>query len=80
MNINDFAATESIIRNKYVCRAQHFNLWKPGKNNVLFITGHSGSGKSSFAEEYEKQQHAIMFELDGLQHDYDSSGKTYLSA
>ena len=49
--------------------------WKPEKGkNILFITGLSGSGKSTLAEEYETKYHAHMFELDGLEHRYDSSG------
>lgn len=49
--------------------------WKPEKGkNILFITGLSGSGKSTLAEEYETKYRAHMFELDGLEHRYDSSG------
>ena len=49
--------------------------WKPEKGkNILFITGLSGSGKSTLAEEYETKYHAHMFEIDGLEHRYDSSG------
>lgn len=78
MNINDFcAAIENVFISKkdYV---QNFDKWKPGSNNILYITGLSGSGKSTLAEEYEKKYHAHMFELDGLQHNYDSSGKGIL--
>lgn len=49
--------------------------WKPEKGkNILLITGLSGSGKSTLAEEYETKYRAHMFELDGLEHRYDSSG------
>lgn len=78
MNINDFCtAIENVFISKkdYV---QNFDKWKPGSNNILYITGLSGSGKSTLAEEYEKKYHAHMFELDGLQHNYDSSGKGIL--
>lgn len=45
-----------------------------GENhNILFITGLSGSGKTTLAEEYERKYHAHMFELDGIEYDYDSS-------
>lgn len=78
MNINDFcAAIENVFISKkdYV---QNFDKWKPGSNNILYVTGLSGSGKSTLAEEYEKKYHAHMFELDGLQHNYDSSSKGIL--
>ena len=53
----------------------NFDKWKREKGkNILFITGLSGSGKSTLAEEYEKKYNAYMFELDGLEHRYDSSG------
>lgn len=57
---------------------QNLDKWKPGKNNILYVTGLSGSGKSTLAEEYEKKYNAHMFELDGIQHNYDSSGKGIL--
>jgi deoxyadenosine/deoxycytidine kinase len=57
-----------------------YNLekWKPGPNNILFVTGFSGSGKTTLAEEYEKKYNAHMFELDGIEHGYDSSGMNIL--
>lgn len=49
--------------------------WKREKNkNILFITGLSGSGKTTVGEEYEKKYNAHLFELDGIEHNYDSSG------
>lgn len=78
MNINEFdVAMEGMIFSSkdYV---QNFDKWKPGHNNILYVTGLSGSGKSTLAEEYEKKYNAHMFELDGLQHNYDSSGKGIL--
>ncbi len=54
--------------------------WKREKgNNVLFITGLSGSGKTTLAEEYEKKYKAYMFEIDGIEHNYDSSNKGLLN-
>ena len=57
-----------------------YNLekWKPGPNNILFVPGFYGSGKTTLAEEYEKKYNAHMFELDGIEHDYDSSGMNIL--
>ena len=58
-----------------------YNLdkWKPGPHNILFITGFSGSGKTTLAEAYEKKYNAIMFELDGIQFNYDASNKGLLN-
>lgn len=54
--------------------AFNFDKWKPGKHNILFITGLSGSGKTTLAEKMEKEYNAKMFELDGIDYYYDSSG------
>ena len=70
-------AEESYIFNKRDYE-QNLDKWKPGEFNTLFITGHSGSGKSTLAEKLEKEKHAIMFELDGLEHNFDSSNKGIL--
>lgn len=58
---------------------KNLDKWISHKYNILFVTGLSGSGKSTLAEEYEKKYHAHMIELDGIQHDYDSSGKDILA-
>ena len=70
-------ATENVILPK---KDGTYNLdkWKPGPNNILFVTGFSGSGKTTLAEAYEKKYHAHMFEMDGLEHGYDSSGMNIL--
>lgn len=53
--------------------------WKREKGkNILFITGLSGSGKTTLAEKLEKEFNAHMFELDGIEYNYDSSGKALL--
>ena len=57
---------------------QNLDKWKPGPNNILYITGLSGSGKSTLAKDYAKKYNAHIFELDGLQHNFDSSGKGIL--
>lgn len=57
---------------------KNIDKWKPGPNNILFVTGFSGSGKTSLAEDYEKKYNAHMFELDGIEHGYDSSGMNIL--
>lgn len=67
-------ATENVLFNK---KDGEYNLdkWKVNTpHNVLFITGFSGSGKTTIAERYERDYHAHMFELDGIEFNYDSSG------
>ena len=74
MNINDFCkATESMIfsQKDYV---QNFDKWKPGSNNILYITGYSGSGKSTLSKEIAKKYNAIVIEIDIFEWGYDSSG------
>lgn len=44
-----------------------FNLEKLDmKNNIIYITGLSGSGKTSTAKLLAKEYNAILFELDNL--------------
>jgi hypothetical protein len=73
----------NIIQESYVINGNDLILniekWKKGSsNNILYVTGLSGSGKSTLSEEYEKKYNAIMFEIDGLEHGYDSSNKGIL--
>lgn len=70
-------ATENLIISKKDT-IKNFDKWKPGPHNILFVTGLSGSGKTTLAEDYEKKYNAHMFELDGIEHNYDSSGKNIL--
>ena len=43
---------------------QNLDKWKPGGSNILFITGLSGSGKSSSADKLAKENNALKFEFD----------------
>ena len=70
-------ANENILFSKKDT-VKNIDKWKPGPNNILFVTGFSGSGKTSLAEDYEKKYNAHMFELDGIEHGYDSSGMNIL--
>ena len=70
-------ATENMVFSKKDI-VKNIDKWKPGPNNILFVTGFSGSGKTSLAENYEKKYNAHMFELDGIEHGYDSSGMNIL--
>lgn len=72
-NSDEISLNENIIINRTDI-VLNLDTWKPGPNNVLYVTGLSGSGKSTLAEEYEKKYKAIMIELDGVEHGYDSSG------
>lgn len=56
----------------------NFDKWKKGTNNILYITGLSGSGKTTLGEEYEKKYNAKLFEIDGIEHNYDSTNASIL--
>ena len=74
MNIKEFnVAMENMIFNQkdYV---QYFYKWKPGANNILYITGYSGSGKSTLSKEIAKKYNAIVIEIDIFEWGHDSSG------
>lgn len=45
----------------------NIDLWESGKSNLLWITGLSGSGKSTIAKEIANTENAIHVELDNLQ-------------
>lgn len=45
----------------------NIDLWESGKSNLLWITGLSGSGKSTISEEIVNTENAIHIELDNLQ-------------
>lgn len=77
-SILDMYLNESLIKNDEDIYL-NFDKWKKNtENNVLFITGFSGSGKSTLARELSKTNHAVMFEIDGIEHNDDSSGKDIL--
>lgn len=52
----------------------NIDKWAPGKHNVLFITGLSGSGKSTTAAKIQSEKKgSINFELDNIEYHYDKS-------
>lgn len=65
---------ESLIFSKD-CLELNLSNWAPGKNNILYVTGLSGSGKTTYSEELEKAGEGVIFELDGLFLCYDSSNR-----
>lgn len=67
----DLALEGYIVSSKM--QSFNFDLWKEGEHNILFITGLSGSGKTTLAEKMEKEYDALLFELDGIDYDYDST-------
>lgn len=71
-DISNFFKESYIISDKDVIL--NLDKWKAEiGNNILFITGLSGSGKTTLAEKYEKEFNAHIFEIDGIEHNYDSS-------
>ena len=70
---------ESIILNTKNIE-MNIDSWKrsPGKN-ILYVTGLSGSGKTTIGEKMERSQdHTYIFELDGIEYNYDSSNMNIL--
>lgn len=49
--------------------------WKAGSNNILFVTGHMGSGKSTIARLYSKQYNAINIQIDDFFFFTDSTNR-----
>lgn len=45
--------------------------WKPGKKNILFVTGLSGGGKSTVAKKISAENQAMYIELDKLEAAYE---------
>lgn len=77
--IKESFVNESIVINQKDIQL-NFNSWKKEKgNNILYVIGMSGSGKTTLAEKYEKEYGAQMFELDGLEYNYDSSKSDILN-
>lgn len=75
INSNDkkvIAALENVILPKKDA-TYYFDKWKPGSNNVLFITGFSGSGKSALAAGYAEKYNAHYINLDFIEYGYDTS-------
>lgn len=62
--------TEDIFFNKDDV-VKNLDKWGKGKNNILYITGLSGSGKSTIAKKYAKKNNAKLFGLDDLELMYD---------
>lgn len=49
--------------------------WKPGKKNILFVTGLSGGGKSTVAKKLSAENQAMYIELDKIEAAYEFIGK-----
>ena len=61
---NDFEEAEESYIFSTEDYEQNLDKWKPGGSNILFITGLSGSGKSSSADKLAKENNALKFEFD----------------
>lgn len=46
----------------------NLDKWNKGNNNILYVTGLSGSGKTTISDEYAKKYNAVVCELDKFQH------------
>lgn len=64
---NDLSiANESVIFSKKNI-SYKFDLWKTGKENILFITGLSGGGKTTLANNIADKYNGVVIELDLFQ-------------
>jgi dephospho-CoA kinase len=72
---------KSIIENVIFSKSdytQNLDQWKAGTfNNILFITGHSGSGKTTTSKELETKHKAIRIELDLFEHKQNVMNSKY---
>ena len=57
---------------------QNLDKWKPGESNVLFVTGLSGSGKSTIAKEYGNKFNATVIEIDVFEWGIDPREEKYM--
>ena len=58
------------IKSKYLEKKDylfHLDLWNKENNNILFITGMSGSGKSALAKDLAKEFNCSRVELDDIE-------------
>lgn len=67
-NINDILESVSSLKSAEYNDVYHnIELWESGKSNLLWITGLSGSGKSTISKEIAEEYGAEYIELDNLQ-------------
>ena len=67
-NINDILESVSSLKSTEYNDVYHnIELWESGKSNLLWITGLSGSGKSTISKEIAEEYGAEYIELDNLQ-------------
>lgn len=63
--VEQFVATEGYLFDNNEIYYK-FDDYKNGKSNLLFITGHSGGGKTTLADTLSKKYNADVFQLDWL--------------
>lgn len=67
-NVNDILESVSSLKSAEYNDVYHnIELWESGKSNLLWITGLSGSGKSTISKEIAEEYGAEYIELDNLQ-------------
>lgn len=74
----DSIAEEGFLRSKDDFKA-NLELWGTPGHNVLFITGFSGSGKSTTARDIEYKENVYYVELDGVENCCDHSASKALT-
>ena len=67
-SVNDILESVSSLKSAEYNDVYHnIELWESGKSNLLWITGLSGSGKSTISKEIAEEYGAEYIELDNLQ-------------
>lgn len=72
--VNETSLNENVFLNKDDI-THNLSKWGtgPDQSNILYITGLSGSGKTTISEEYSKKYNAEVFELDLMDYKYEET-------
>lgn len=77
-NIKDFFKEEDMVESRFLESSDgQFNLddWNPIDNNILYITGMAGSGKSTTTKDLVESYHCNSVCLDDVSYFYMAQGK-----
>lgn len=71
---NDIILNENTFLNKDDIK-HNLSKWgtKPGQDNILYVTGLSGGGKTTISREYSQKYEAEVFELDLMDYKWDET-------
>ena len=74
--VNDISLNENTFLNKDDVK-HNLSKWgtKLGQDNILYVTGLSGGGKTTIAKEYSEKYSAEVLELDLMDYKWDATFK-----